>query len=1018
VISPRRTRLLRVRNLHDFRGAIAGLTQQECPEAPGLQVPTHEIQQQPWPSRLVVVPNAAAARQLARSLRSREVGANRLASADLVTREDLYERLHARLPRPPRRLSSYERDVLAQASARESSALLGLGPAELRPGLVAEMLRFYDQLKRQSQRVARFEELLDEALEKEVDLDRGARRMLEQTHLLAATFRDYERRVADSGACDEHVLREHLLAERSLSPPCSIVVTVADWIAEPNGLYVCDYDLLARLPGLETIDLVATEATLASGFHQRLHAWLPGLDESDFQPPAIRSKPMLAVPAGISDRFWFSSRDREEELIGVARRLKSSRRDVPKSGAGPRALDRVAVVYKQPLPYLYLAQEVFASAGIPYQTADTMPLAAEPFSAALDLVLDFVASSFTRGSMVALLRSPHFLLGDGGAIDRETISTLDRALSEARYLGEFDSLVHLVTTWRSDAARAAALPALMAAAKAAEQLLPLRQPAPTSIQIECLLSFIGAHDADNANESLAPAENLEVSSNHAGHRARGKTFDARERRVRQAIVATLRALATASRAYGDVPVDAEVLTAIVRRAIEDQTFDSRADAPRAGVQLIDDQAARYGDFDEVTVVGLIEGEWPDQPRRNIFYPPTLLNALGWPSEKDRQDAAEARFIDLLASATGRVYLSTITLDEEVLVEPSLLLEDVPKAMLSTTACDGFPAGRIFAEEALSIDPVETGPVEGETLGWAEMRLARSAPEDARFHGRTEPPSAKAWSVSALETYLGCPFKFFAQHVLRLEEEPDDEEVMDPRSQGLFVHKVFEAFFTRWRDSGGRAISSDNLEEARAMFAEVVEAQLRALPETEAALERTRLLGSSAATGLGEAVLRMEAERPIGVVDRLLEYPLRGDFTFQTDAGPRTLPLKGKADRIDLLADGTFRVIDYKLGWPPNRTRALQLPVYALCTEQRLNGHLGRNWTIGAASYLAFKGPRRVVPLFSAPDRERVLREAQERLVGAVDAISRGEFPPRPDDVYRCETCEFFAVCRKDYVGDI
>ncbi len=877
--------------------------------------------------------------------------------------------------------------------------MLGLGP-ELRPGLVAEMLRFYDQLKRQSQRVARFEELLDEALGKEVDLDRGARRMLEQTHLLAATFRDYERRVADSGACDEHVLREHLLAERSLSPPSSIVVTVADWIAEPNGLYVCDYDLLSRMPGIETIDLIATEATLASGFHQRLHDWLPGLEESDFQPTAVQSTPMLAVPAGTSDRCWFSSRDREEELIGVARRLKSDRRDTSRDGAEPRDLDRVAVVYKQPLPYLYLAHEVFGSAGIPYQTADTMPLAAEPFSAALDLVLDFVASSFTRASMVALLRSPHFLLGDGGAIDRKSISTLDRALSEARYLGEFDSLVHLVTTWRSDPARVDALPALMAAAKAAEQLLPLRQPAPTSIQIECLLSFIGAHDADNGKESC------------------GKTFDAREKRVRQAIFATLRALATASRAYGDVPVDAEGLAAIVRRAIEDQTFDSRADAPQVGVQLIDDQAARYGDFDEVTVVGLIEGEWPDQPRRNIFYPPTLLNALGWPSEKDRQDAAEARFIDLLASATRRVYLSTITLDEDVLVEPSLLLEDVPRAMLSTIACDGFPAGRIFTEEALSIDPVETGPLEGEALGWAEMRLARSAPEDARFHGRTEPPSAKAWSVSAIETYLGCPFKFFAQHVLRLEEDPDDEEVMDPRSQGLFVHKVFEAFFTRWRDSGGRAISSDNLEQARAMFVEVVEAHLQALPETEAALERTRLLGSSAAAGLGEAVLRMEAERPIGVVDRLLEYSLRGDFTFQTETGPRTFSLKGKADRIDLLADGTFRVIDYKLGWPPNRTRALQLPVYALCAEQRLTGHLGRNWTIGDASYLAFKGPRRVAPLFSASDRDRVLREAQERLVGAVEAINRGEFPPRPDDVYRCETCEFFAVCRKDYVGDV
>ena len=70
------------------------------------------------------------------------------------------------------------------------------------------------------------------------------------------------------------------------------------------------------------------------------------------------------------------------------------------------------------------------------------------------------------------------------------------------------------------------------------------------------------------------------------------------------------------------------------------------------------------------------------------------------------------------------------------------------------------------------------------------------------------------------------------------------------------------------------------------------------------------------------------------------------------------------------------------------------------------------------SYLAFKGPRRVVPLFSASDRDRVLRDAQERLADTVDAINRGEFPPSPDDVYRCETCEFSAVCRKDYVGDV
>ena len=65
-------------------------------------------------------------------------------------------------------------------------------------------------------------------------------------------------------------------------------------------------------------------------------------------------------------------------------------------------------MFKRPLPYVYLARDVFADAGIPYQTFDALPLAAEPYAAALDLVFEFVTSNFTREPVVALLGSPHF----------------------------------------------------------------------------------------------------------------------------------------------------------------------------------------------------------------------------------------------------------------------------------------------------------------------------------------------------------------------------------------------------------------------------------------------------------------------------------------------------------------------------------------------------------------------------------------------------------------------------------
>src|SRR5262249_14163358 len=159
----------------------------------------------------VIVPNAGAARAVTRVLVNRS-GDTPLESLDIVTRDGFYDLLYRRSTDPPRRLSPFERDAMAQAAAREASAEIDpQSTFPLRPGLVAEMLRFYDQLRRQTQRVSRFEELLEQSLSREVDFDRGAARMLHQTRLLAGTFRAYERRIDESDACDEHSFRDWLL---------------------------------------------------------------------------------------------------------------------------------------------------------------------------------------------------------------------------------------------------------------------------------------------------------------------------------------------------------------------------------------------------------------------------------------------------------------------------------------------------------------------------------------------------------------------------------------------------------------------------------------------------------------------------------------------------------------------------------------------------------------------------------------------------------------------------------------
>ena len=76
-------------------------------------------------------------------------------------------------------------------------------------------------------------------------------------------------------------------------------MTIGDWIADPGGLYLADFELLTRMPAVEAIEVVATAGLLESGFHQRIHDWLPGIDEVEVADLNFRR---LHGPPPVADR--------------------------------------------------------------------------------------------------------------------------------------------------------------------------------------------------------------------------------------------------------------------------------------------------------------------------------------------------------------------------------------------------------------------------------------------------------------------------------------------------------------------------------------------------------------------------------------------------------------------------------------------------------------------------------------------------------------------------------------------
>ena len=964
VITPRTTRLIRVPDLRSMHRAIA-----ECVGvAPGER------------RRAVVVPTESAAGALRRTLPGLPGG------VEIVTRDGFHARLHEGLGGSPPMLSDFEREVLFRRAAEAASDGGAPAPFRLRSGLIVEILAFYDELRRRDRTVADFDRLMTDSLIASVDSDRGAERMFRQTRFLAAAFVEFERRVEASGALDEHGLRRRLLQADAISCFSGVALTVADQPADPRGMWTVDYDLLARMNGIERIDVIATENVLATGFHERVHDLLPGIEESrrDASMPA----PVLVAPAagpGDAPLGWFVCRDREEELAGVARSVRAA--------ADP---DRSAAVIPRPLPYLYLARHVFEDAHEPYRASDSLPLAVEPFAAALDLVFAFATTEANRASIVDLLGSPHWqfaeLTGPDMAV-RESVAALDVALRQQKYLGGWDRLA-VFTVGGTKAGDG-----LRAAAGAAEALRPLREAATASEQIRALLAFVAAHE--RPADPAAPW--------HARHlRARGAVLDA------------LTSLARAHEQHDDRALSVELLAATVRRWIEAQTFapgESRDGTPSPrGVALLDVSSAAYADVDDLRLLGLVESDWPERSRRSIFYPTSLLTHLGWPNEADRLTAARARFRDLLRLPRERVSLSTFTLENDAIVSPSPFLEEVETCGL---AIERLPASqpRVFVHEALVEDPPDAGAVRDDAAQWLALRASRSPADDEAFHGAGGPRAPGDYAISHLERYLECPFKYFAAHVLRLDEERDDESGLSPQERGQLIHDVFEEFFAAWNQRGGKAITAANLGEAVELFETVAEATIAELPEADRALERTCLLGSAAAAGLAERAFNFEIEQDVDVVERLLEHRLDGEYDIAGTGGPRTLRLRAKADRIDLLHDGTLRVIDYKLGRAPKSARALQLPVYGVCAEQQLEGRHGRNWAVSRAGYVAFKEKNSFVSLGASSSLKEALEEGQERLLTAVGGIERGDFPPRPEEPFLCTRCGYAGVCRKDYVGD-
>lgn len=337
----------------------------------------------------------------------------------------------------------------------------------------------------------------------------------------------------------------------------------------------------------------------------------------------------------------------------------------------------------------------------------------------------------------------------------------------------------------------------------------------------------------------------------------------------RALSAFVEELRDAARAAG-TRLDMRELHAVLRDAMERVAVRPPwGGHPRVAIYGL--LEARMSRADLVICGGLTEGVWPASAKPDPLLPPAVLRALGVPGADFRIGLSAHD----LAAALGapEVVLSHAHRDEGGPVIASRFVLRV-RAML----------GKALAAEHEEHEAVRLA----RALDDAEPEPAYPQPQPLPSAEQRRVPI----SVTGLDRLRSDPYQFYASSILGLRAL----DTLDAAPSAAWKGEAAHAILDRWHKAG------EPPEGLAAIAAEELD-RMSAHPLMRS-LWRPRLLAALQWIAAEVAALRAEGRQVIAT-------EIKGDMLH------RGVTVRGRADRIDRLADGSLAIVDYKTGQPPS-----------------------------------------------------------------------------------------------------
>ena len=842
--------------------------------------------------------------------------------------------------------------------ATEDATEAGFPPPFLiRGGLLHRILALYDHMYLTGHNLQVFAQRAFDEFNVQDDI--GAEQMAQQTRFLVESFTRYRTHLTSLPLDDTSTLHQSLL-EHGVSSPCSHI-----FVLGPETVCPSDLAYLTAAPAVETVEIIVPTTM---GEISSLRNLISKNTLTMTYPKISTPPPILFTPEENHERV-FTARDREEVLISITKLLKL----FAQKGTLPE-IHRIAVVVPSPLPYLYLAKQVFEQAGIPYQMQDDFPLATEPYLAAIDLVFDFIERTTEHSPSFQLLRNPFFYFH---GIDDTALLALESELQTRKNIHGTEAWMRIRKSSRRQPIQLS-IPAVGAKNHSSlllsvletlhtmeEMLTPLANPITSMTKkINCIRNFLNRYE-----------------------RTLGSHDDGtRHNRAKGALLAILQQLENVESVLGESPVEFHTFKKTLHLAVQSHTFSRRTGDN--GIHIIDARSATVGAFDLVIMVGLNEGEWPARKDHNIFYPEWLLQDFGWPSDAEALYAERVAFKELSQLSRRHVAVFRHQLEEDVPTVASLFLDEIAEisATMQYISEQDMTAYVTSRNHALRFGLLQSDRIvpKRPTPGILEHTVSNLEPI----------------SATAFERYLRCPFIYYANDILHVNEEEEIRTGLSPRRQGQIVHEVLKDGFQQWDTTTTlpQPITEENYAAAISIFTRIAKEKL---PRRYQKIELARLFGGPGHVGTIEWILRQEIARE-PIAKRLVEHSFRTNLRLEhgpNGESPWHIDIKGRADRVDIDLERGIHVFDYKTGKTPESKITLQVSLYAMCLAQDFSAETTK------ATYLSLRDRKAA----SREDYEKTATQLREIYL----RISEGHFPPRPYQNHICTSCGYIGLCRKE-----